>query len=502
MIVTCANCQTKYNLPDGKIPEGGAKVKCSKCSHVFKVEPPTVATLEDEVENLLEEESQAPDTSAGDEFDETFDEVAAAEGAAAEEPEEEPAGEPVEESFEEPVEEPVEEPEDDLFAEAPEDETPAEEGLGDVSDMDDNLGDLFDDVGADEEEPVAGEPEEEFGGGVDEPADEEMPGVDDLFDDTDEADEEMVDDADGVAADVESLFGDDDAGSDDDIFADEDEESAADDDIFESGEEEESDVSDIFDESDKPEEEDELFGDEEAGAAADELFAATADDVDDEDEDEEEEFVATGKTDFGLDEKPVKEKSGKGVYVLIILLVLILGLGAAVYFKAWKLVGLDTESLKNLPVIGKMFMEETGGEEPASPGESPAERVRKIELRNVKQYYVANEKTGNLFVVEGKAFNRFEEPKERIKVEVILYDAGGNVLTSQSFLCGNQLSQFQLQVQTRTEVEEGLASEVGILSNNTFIRPGGSVPFMAVFFEPPAGVAEFLVKVVDVADPK
>ncbi len=66
MIVTCPNCQTRYNLPDDKIPEGGAKVKCSKCAHVFKAEAPP-ASPEDEVENLLEEESQAaPDTQAGD----------------------------------------------------------------------------------------------------------------------------------------------------------------------------------------------------------------------------------------------------------------------------------------------------------------------------------------------------------------------------------------------------------------------------------------------------
>ena len=103
-------------------------------------------------------------------------------------------------------------------------------------------------------------------------------------------------------------------------------------------------------------------------------------------------------------------------------------------------------------------------------------------------------------MVEGKAINKFAVPKEQIKVEVVLYDGAQNVLVSQTFLCGNVLSQFQLQVQTQKEIEDGLASEVGILSNNTFIRPGASTPFMAVFFEPPAGVKEFLVKVVDVGD--
>ena len=38
MIITCSACLTKFNLNDDRIPEGGAKVRCSKCRHVFSVE--------------------------------------------------------------------------------------------------------------------------------------------------------------------------------------------------------------------------------------------------------------------------------------------------------------------------------------------------------------------------------------------------------------------------------------------------------------------------------
>jgi predicted Zn finger-like uncharacterized protein len=470
MIVTCSNCQTRFNLPDEKIPDSGAKVKCSKCAHVFKVDPPA-PTLEDEVENLLDEEAPASDTQAGDKFDETFDEVAAGDQAEAEpdEPADKPVSEP--EASEPVIEEVADAPaEESIVEEAVEDST--DESIGDLfADEDEvsadvaEMDDLFDEVS----DAAADDPEE----GSAEVADEDMPGMDDLFDDTDEAPEVEEgsspvggDEGTGsVADDVESLFGDDD--EEDDPFADVDEASS----------------------------EDDLFGDADGdNSTDDELFD------DDEDESDDESFA--GGTDFGLDKEQEKKKSSKAVPILIVLLMLILGIGAAVYFKAWTLVGLDTESLKNLPVIGNMLMEETGGDAEIAPGESPEDRVRKIELRNVKQYYVANEKTGNLFVVEGKAVNKFDAPKEQIKVEVVLYDGTGNVLTSQSFLCGNQLSQFQLQVQTQKEVEDGLSSEVGILSNNTFVRPGNSVPFMAVFFQPPAGVKEFLVKVVDVVDAK
>ena len=40
MIVTCASCMTKFSLDESKIPANGAKVRCSKCQHVFFVTPP------------------------------------------------------------------------------------------------------------------------------------------------------------------------------------------------------------------------------------------------------------------------------------------------------------------------------------------------------------------------------------------------------------------------------------------------------------------------------
>jgi hypothetical protein len=116
---------------------------------------------------------------------------------------------------------------------------------------------------------------------------------------------------------------------------------------------------------------------------------------------------------------------------------------------------------------------------------------------------VQNEKAGLVFVVQGEAVNAFDTPRERIEVEVFLYDANGNVLTSQRIMAGNTLSMFQLRVQSQKEIEDGLASEVGVLSNNTFLRPGASTPFMAAIFNAPVDqVKEFGVKVVDVQKPE
>jgi predicted Zn finger-like uncharacterized protein len=141
--------------------------------------------------------------------------------------------------------------------------------------------------------------------------------------------------------------------------------------------------------------------------------------------------------------------------------------------------------------------------EPAPSAQKPEEtaKVKDIMLQNVRQYYVSNEKAGQLFVIEGKAVNNFKTPKEMIKLEASLFDEKGASLATQSDLAGNTVSLFQLQVMTRDELKNALSSQVGVLTNNTNIASAGEVPFMIVFFDPPETVKEFGVKVVDAKDP-
>ena len=108
-----------------------------------------------------------------------------------------------------------------------------------------------------------------------------------------------------------------------------------------------------------------------------------------------------------------------------------------------------------------------------------------------------NEKAGQLFVIEGKAVNQFERPRDFIKIEATLFDAKGQPLVTRQALCGNILSYFQLQVLSRTEIEAALDNEMGVLNNNTNLETGAGTPFMLVFFEPSEDVSEFGVKVID-----
>lgn len=301
MIVLCPNCQSKYNLPDNRIPAGGAKVRCTQCSHVFKVSPP----VDDDLDSLL--------------------------NAGAEEAE-----------------------------------------SGGMSPGGASSGD-----------------DEDFGFGGDEAPVRSRKG-----------------------GDFSSVLGDDDGG---DLSLD---------------------------------------------------------------------MGGGGK----------KKKSGGGklagkkkFIVLGLVFLLLAGGGAGLWFSG---------------VAGKL-MDKMGGpakEEKKPEDVSPEAKVKFIILENVRQYYVNNEKAGQLFVIEGKAVNQFEKPKELIKVEATLFDAAGKPLGTRAQLCGNILSYFQLQVLSRTEIEAALVNEMGVLNNNTALETGAGTPFMVIFFEPPKEVAEFGVKVVEAQD--
>jgi tRNA nucleotidyltransferase (CCA-adding enzyme) len=72
---------------------------------------------------------------------------------------------------------------------------------------------------------------------------------------------------------------------------------------------------------------------------------------------------------------------------------------------------------------------------------------------------------------------------------------------SREFLAGNTVSLFQMQILSEDELEAALQAKVGILSNNTNLRPGMDVPFMVVFPNPPETIQEYGLKVIEARRP-
>jgi predicted Zn finger-like uncharacterized protein len=129
------------------------------------------------------------------------------------------------------------------------------------------------------------------------------------------------------------------------------------------------------------------------------------------------------------------------------------------------------------------------------------EDVKDISLENIRQYFVNNDRTGQLFVIEGQAVNNFNKPKSMIKLRASLYDREGSVLAEKDFLCGNVASLFQLQVSSEEELDSILQSRLGILATNRHVEPGSHTPFMTVFYNPPEEMQEFGLEVIEAHDP-
>jgi predicted Zn finger-like uncharacterized protein len=198
-------------------------------------------------------------------------------------------------------------------------------------------------------------------------------------------------------------------------------------------------------------------------------------------------LIAKSGSDPLTDEKPAL-KSGKSRLGLIlgIILFLLAAAGAGVYHFRPALLGLTHP--------------EPGA--PAAPNATAQQGAAQIALENVRQYFVPNEKEGQLFIIEGKAVNRFPEARELIRLKASLFDKQGAEVAAQEFMCGNVVSLYQLQVSTRADIEMALTAKVGILTNNTNIQPGASAPFMVVFFKAPDTVEEFGLEVMQSSAPQ
>lgn len=175
-----------------------------------------------------------------------------------------------------------------------------------------------------------------------------------------------------------------------------------------------------------------------------------------------------------------KEKKGSSIFVWLGLLLFLIVLGGSGY---WYYIQFPT-----------------GNKKPQLSDEELAQRVSMLTMRNVRQYYVNNEKIGKVCVIVGDVRNEFPQPKALIRVEAAVYDKDKKPLAVKQQLAGSQLSLFQLQVLGEKELESFLQSSTDIYIRNSNVPPGGEVPFMVLFYVPSEKVAEFGVRIAGVED--
>ncbi len=180
-------------------------------------------------------------------------------------------------------------------------------------------------------------------------------------------------------------------------------------------------------------------------------------------------------------EKKEKKSGGKGkIFISLLVLLLCIGGGVGVWWYMFKQPQGSTQADKT----------------------EVSENIKQLTITHLRQYYLTNEKFGGVFVIEGKVLNNSAVPKELIKVEAAIYTADKKVLVDKKQLAGTVLSRFQLEVLSKEELESFLNNEIEILTKNTNIPTGGDVPFMVIFYDPPAEMAEFGIKVFSAQDVK
>lgn len=204
-----------------------------------------------------------------------------------------------------------------------------------------------------------------------------------------------------------------------------------------------------------------------------------------------------------LGSKKVSQEKGKGkkmfLRLFLILFFSLIAAGAGLYKY--------TSYLDPLKEI--LSSEETINEDVvAKQKEAIADFNKRVEFLNIiglRQYIVPNEendKFEKLAVIEGQVINNFNEPRSFVEVEASLFDENGMPLVTKKQMAGPHLSVFQLQVLGQAELEEALRDQITIMNYNIDIQPQETVPFMFIFYNPPAGAKNCNVTVVDAQLPE
>ncbi|MES0447551.1 MAG: DUF3426 domain-containing protein, partial [Desulfobacterales bacterium] len=119
----------------------------------------------------------------------------------------------------------------------------------------------------------------------------------------------------------------------------------------------------------------------------------------------------------------------------------------------------------------------------------------KIDIFDIKSKFLKNSRIGDLFVVTGKVKNDYSQDRNFIRVTGKLYTKGKILAKTETFFCGNILSNNELSKLDLAAMKKRLSNRVGDKKSNMQIKPGKVLPFMVVFANLPKNLDEFSVQV-------
>jgi hypothetical protein len=140
-----------------------------------------------------------------------------------------------------------------------------------------------------------------------------------------------------------------------------------------------------------------------------------------------------------------------------------------------------------IPFIGDIFKSE--------PEDSAGGLKLALVPEGIAAEFIANSSAGMLCVVKGQVRNSYNHPRSGMRVTVKLYAAGNAVVKTATVFAGNVLSNQELSSLDLIAINARLKNSTGASNMNVGVKPGRSVPFMAVFSNLPDGVDEYSVEV-------
>jgi predicted Zn finger-like uncharacterized protein len=489
MIISCENCDVRFNLDENLIKASGSRVRCSKCQHIFMAYKPAEAEEVVGAPGVEERSVEQPDVLA--EQPPVAGEMDESEGQGPEVPEElsdEPLDFDLFESEEDQDEEgfsledlglgddtPPEEKSEGIKETAAEEEIVPQEEIT-AQDLGFQEEQAAEEVPELTQEPAPEEAREQEGGIPDislaeEPLSEAAPSsMEQVVEEELEAEEDL------------SL---DDLSLEEEPVADEAPRAA------EETAEEEISLEDLhLEEPSDIEESPEAWGaveevEEKPGEIEVELPEAVpiASLEDTEEVEEAEEEPVPVPPPIAQQQAPARSRISMPFMVLLIMA--LVGGGAYAAYTVLESLQIKLPFLESLK--GAVTSEAT------DPGNM---RASLLEGR-ISGEFVSNNSAGRLFVIKGQLRNDYPEARNFIRVKGILYLKDGKVAQDRIVYCGNVLSDTDLQVLDKETINKKLGNRFGDNKSNFRVPTGKVLPFMVVFSDIPHEVGEFSVEVVD-----
>ena len=140
-----------------------------------------------------------------------------------------------------------------------------------------------------------------------------------------------------------------------------------------------------------------------------------------------------------------------------------------------------------IPYLGKIFQSE------------PEDTAGNLKIAPVSESlsaeFIDNPGAGRLCVIKGQVRNNYDHPRSFISVTAKLYSKNKAVAKTATVFAGNVLSNQELAAQDLAAITARLKNKTGVNNLNVGVKPGRSIPFIAVFDNLPDNLDEYSVEV-------